>query len=67
MKYRTTYQQHAIIECTYVLDVPDDVVAEGEQAIKDYCIDHELYAPEVSSEIIDWNDTVGGSYEVEEA
>ena len=66
MKYRMTFQQHAIVEVKYRLDVPDDVVAQGEDAVKDYCIDHEVDAQETDYNIIDWEDCVTGTHEVEE-
>ncbi len=65
MKYITSYQQHVVMECAYTLDVPADVVAQGEEAIKEYCIDHELDAQEISTNPVDWQDHVPGSHEVE--
>ena len=58
MKIRYTFQQRAIAACSGTLDVPDDVVAQGEAAVHEYIREHEPEADDVTNGVIEWNEEV---------
>ena len=66
MRYQISFQQHAIVQVEYNLEVPEEVVAQGEQAVEDYLIENEADAQDTETDVIDWQNHVHGSYEVEE-
>lgn len=64
MKVKYRYKQHAIVVCTGYLEVPEDVMKLGNDAIREYCWDHEPDADETSEYTVDYGEQIHGSFSV---
>jgi hypothetical protein len=50
--------------CTGYLEVPEDVMKLGNDAIREYCWDHEPDADETSEYTVDYGEQIHGSFSV---
>jgi len=66
MRFKCTYQQHAVVKVTYTLDVPMEIVGQGEQAVRDWCDQHETGAAGIDTDILEYLDRVDSTFKVEE-
>lgn len=67
MKIHYTFQQRAIAACSGTLDVPDDVIAQGDAAVHEFIRENEPDANDVTNGIIEWNEEVEGTMEYEKS
>jgi hypothetical protein len=66
MKVIFKYQQRAVMLCEGSLEVPAEVAVQGSDAIKEWCADHETESKDLDWTLVDWEDRVPRSFEVEE-
>ena len=67
MKIRYSYKQRCVAECSGVLEVPAEVVAEGDDVVCEYIREHEADAMFADIEVMDFNEEVEGTMEWEES
>ena len=67
MKVHFDYRQHAVVYCSGVLEVPAEVIAQGDAAITQYVEQSEIDATGVHAEIYEFRDRVPGTFEYEVA
>ncbi len=67
MKIRYSYMQRCVAECSGVLEVPADVIAQGDKAVHEYIREHEVDAKHTDIDVKDWNEEVEGTMDYEDS